>query len=110
MTIGRPKTGAMPARSLRVPDDEWLAWKQKAFLAHKPLSQWLRDLANKEQTAVSYDLVPLANGLFSIKLPDGTREGTLIEPDGVTLERAEQLLDALDSISQSRRLVCDTVS
>lgn len=44
---GPPKTkGKDPARSIRVPNDEWDQWKRVAESKGISLSKWLRKLAN----------------------------------------------------------------
>ena len=45
---GPPKTkGKDPLRALRVPDDEWSAWKRGALEDGKSVSMWLRTMANR---------------------------------------------------------------
>lgn len=47
--LGRPVTkgGKDPARSIRVPDEEWQAWQATAERRGMSLAAWLRALANR---------------------------------------------------------------
>lgn len=46
--VGRPKTkGRDTPRSIRVPDDEWIAWQNAAEREELTLSMWLRNIANR---------------------------------------------------------------
>lgn len=45
---GRPATGATPPRSVKVPDDEWTAWKIAAEKSGAgSLSEWMRAVLNR---------------------------------------------------------------
>lgn len=58
--IGRPPRAgeAAPQRTLRATDAEWALWKKAARAAGKTVSDWLRELANKDA-----EWIPHAEGL-----------------------------------------------
>ncbi len=50
VTIGRPPRSESTAkrRTLRVTDAEWALWQKAARAADKNVSEWLREIANKD--------------------------------------------------------------